>query len=64
MVSSGRTKASDETVRAGTCEVVNDGAIGVSYGRNIWLRGHESLRFTAKITDVLTRYPTTVETTA
>jgi class I fructose-bisphosphate aldolase len=65
VVFSGGTKADDETVLSRTRQAMDAGAIGVIYGRNIWQRDHdESLRFTAKITDILTGYPTTVESTA
>ncbi len=64
VVFSGGTKAGDETVLSRTREAMDAGAIGVIYGRNIWQREHdESLRFTAKITDILARYPNPTETT-
>lgn len=60
VVFSGGTKADDQTVLSRTREAMDAGAIGVIYGRNIWQRDHdESLRFTAKITEILARYPTT-----
>jgi hypothetical protein len=60
VVFSGGAKSGGETVLSRTREAMD---IGVIYGRNIWQREHdESLRFTAKITDILTRYPTSIET--
>lgn len=54
-----------QTVLARTGEAMDAGAIGVIYGRNIWQREHdESLRFTAKVADILTRYRSPIEATA
>jgi class I fructose-bisphosphate aldolase len=58
VIFSGGDKAGDDAVLTRTREAMEGGATGVIYGRNIWQRDHdESLRFAARLRDILTRYP-------
>ena len=58
VVFSGGANTNDETVLTRTREAMDAGATGVIYGRNIWQREHdESLRFAARLKDILAGYP-------
>jgi class I fructose-bisphosphate aldolase len=58
MVFSGGEKATDDAVPTRTQQAMDVGATGVTCGRNIWQRDHDqSLRFAARLADILGRYP-------
>jgi fructose-bisphosphate aldolase, class I len=54
---SGGERASDETMLEKTREAMEAGAAGIIFGRNVWQRDHDaSLRFVARLRDVLAKY--------
>lgn len=58
VVFSGGERADDDALLTRTRRAMDAGATGVIYGRNMWQREHdESLRFAARLTDILSRYP-------
>lgn len=58
VVFSGGVRADDDAVLTRVREAMDAGATGVIYGRNIWQREHdESLRFCARLKDILSGYP-------
>jgi class I fructose-bisphosphate aldolase len=55
---SGGEKAGDDAMVEKTREAMEAGATGLIFGRNVWQREHdESLRFVARLRDVLAKYP-------
>lgn len=56
---SGGARADDEVMIEKAAESMSAGATGLIFGRNVWQREHdESLRFVARLRDVLAKYPT------
>jgi class I fructose-bisphosphate aldolase len=57
---SGGEKAADEEMLDKAREAMEAGATGLIFGRNIWQRRHdESLRFVARLREILAKYPDT-----
>jgi class I fructose-bisphosphate aldolase len=55
---SGGERAGDEAVLEKARQSMEAGATGLIFGRNIWQREHsESLRFAARLKDILAKYP-------
>jgi class I fructose-bisphosphate aldolase len=55
---SGGEKAGDEAMLEKARESMEAGATGLIFGRNVWQREHdESLRFVARLREILTKYP-------
>jgi fructose-bisphosphate aldolase, class I len=55
---SGGERAGDEAMIEKARESMEAGATGLIFGRNVWQREHdESLRFAARLKDVLAKYP-------
>jgi len=55
---SGGERAGDEAMVEKARESMEAGATGLIFGRNVWQREHdESLRFVARLKDVLAKYP-------
>jgi class I fructose-bisphosphate aldolase len=55
---SGGERAGDEAMIEKARESMEAGATGLIFGRNVWQREHdESLRFAARLRDVLAKYP-------
>lgn len=55
---SGGEKAGDDAMVEKARESMEAGATGLIFGRNVWQREHdESLRFVARLRDVLAKYP-------
>jgi len=55
---SGGEKAGDDAMLEKARESMEAGATGLIFGRNVWQREHdESLRFVAKLRDILAKYP-------
>jgi class I fructose-bisphosphate aldolase len=55
---SGGERASDEAMLEKAREAMEAGATGLIFGRNVWQRAHdESLRFVARLRDILAKYP-------
>ena len=56
---SGGERAGDEAMVEKAREAMEAGATGLIFGRNVWQREHdESLRFAARLKDILAKYPT------
>jgi class I fructose-bisphosphate aldolase len=56
---SGGSRAGDEAMLEKARMSMEAGATGLIFGRNVWQREHdESLRFVARLRDVLEKYPT------
>jgi class I fructose-bisphosphate aldolase len=56
---SGGARADDDVMIEKAAESMSAGATGLIFGRNVWQREHdESLRFVARLRDVLAKYPT------
>jgi class I fructose-bisphosphate aldolase len=56
---SGGARAGDDVMIQKAAESMSAGAAGLIFGRNVWQRDHdESLRFVARLRDVLAKYPT------
>lgn len=56
---SGGERAGDDAMVEKARESMEAGATGLIFGRNVWQREHdESLRFAARLKDVLAKYPT------
>ncbi len=56
---SGGERAGDDAMVEKARESMEAGATGLIFGRNIWQREHdESLRFAARLKDILAKYPT------
>jgi fructose-bisphosphate aldolase, class I len=57
---SGGERAGDEEMLEKARLSMEAGATGLIFGRNVWQRGHdESLRFVARLREILTKYPST-----
>jgi class I fructose-bisphosphate aldolase len=57
---SGGERAGDEAMVEKARESMEAGATGLIFGRNVWQREHdESLRFVARLREVLAKYPST-----
>jgi fructose-bisphosphate aldolase, class I len=57
---SGGERAGDEAMVEKARESMQAGATGLIFGRNVWQRDHdESLRFVARLREVLAKYPST-----
>ena len=57
---SGGERAGDDALLEKARESMEAGATGLIFGRNVWQREHdESLRFVARLRDVLAKYPRT-----
>jgi class I fructose-bisphosphate aldolase len=57
LISSG-TRAGDDAMVEKARQSMEAGATGLIFGRNVWQREHdESLRFAARLRDVLSKYP-------
>jgi len=55
---SGGERAGDEAMVEKAREAMEAGATGLIFGRNVWQREHdESLRFAARLKDILAKYP-------
>jgi class I fructose-bisphosphate aldolase len=55
---SGGTRAGDDAMVEKARQSMEAGATGLIFGRNVWQREHdESLRFAARLRDVLSKYP-------
>ena len=55
---SGGEKAGDDTMLEKARQSMEAGATGLIFGRNVWQREHdESLRFVARLRDILAKYP-------
>ncbi|MEU5523432.1 hypothetical protein ABZ759_22965 [Streptomyces sp. NPDC047860] len=55
---SGGEKAGDEAMLEKTRQSMEAGATGLIFGRNVWQREHdESLRFVARLREILSKYP-------
>jgi class I fructose-bisphosphate aldolase len=55
---SGGEKAGDQAMLEKAREAMEAGATGLIFGRNIWQRDHdESLRFVARLKEILAKYP-------
>jgi fructose-bisphosphate aldolase, class I len=55
---SGGEKAGDDAMVEKARQSMEAGATGLIFGRNVWQREHdESLRFVARLRDVLAKYP-------
>ncbi len=55
---SGGEKAGDEAMLEKARQAMEAGATGLIFGRNVWQREHdESLRFVAKLQEILVKYP-------
>ena len=55
---SGGERAGDEAMLEKARESMEAGATGLIFGRNVWQREHdESLRFVARLRDILAKYP-------
>jgi class I fructose-bisphosphate aldolase len=55
---SGGEKAGDDAMLEKARESMEAGATGLIFGRNVWQREHdESLRFVARLRDILAKYP-------
>jgi fructose-bisphosphate aldolase, class I len=55
---SGGERAGDEAMLEKTRESMEAGATGLIFGRNVWQREHEeSLRFVARLKEILAKYP-------
>jgi class I fructose-bisphosphate aldolase len=55
---SGGARAGDEAMLEKARESMEAGATGLIFGRNVWQRDHqESLRFAARLRDILAKYP-------
>lgn len=55
---SGGEKAGDQAMLDKTRQSMDAGATGLIFGRNVWQRDHdESLRFVARLTEILAKYP-------
>ena len=56
---SGGERAGDDAMVEKARESMEAGATGLIFGRNVWQREHdESLRFAARLKDILAKYPT------
>ena len=56
---SGGERAGDDAMVEKARESMEAGATGLIFGRNVWQRDHdESLRFAARLKDILAKYPT------
>ena len=56
---SGGERAGDDAMVEKAQESMEAGATGLIFGRNVWQREHEeSLRFAARLKEVLAKYPT------
>ncbi|MEU4689898.1 fructose-bisphosphate aldolase [Actinoplanes sp. NPDC023714] len=56
---SGGSRSGDDAMLQKAYESMSAGATGLIFGRNVWQRDHdESLRFVARLRDVLAKYPT------
>jgi class I fructose-bisphosphate aldolase len=57
---SGGERAGDDAMVEKARESMEAGATGLIFGRNVWQRDHdESLRFVARLRDILAKYPST-----
>ena len=55
---SGGERAGDEAMLEKARQSMEAGATGLIFGRNVWQREHdESLRFAARLTEILAKYP-------
>ena len=55
---SGGEKAGDEAMLGRAREAMDAGVTGLIFGRNVWQRDHdESLRFVARLREILAKYP-------